>query len=39
MKAETPIISAIDPVMRLHPRDDLRVGQLVRGLDSDKALR
>jgi hypothetical protein len=33
------IVSAIDPVVLLHLRDDLRIGQLVRGLDSDNTLR
>ena len=31
--------SAIDPVVLLHLRYDLRIGQLVRGLDSDNVLR
>ena len=31
--------SAIDPVVLLHLRDDLRIGQLVRGLDSDKTVK
>jgi hypothetical protein len=31
--------SAIDPVVLLHLRNDLRIGQLVRGFDSQNAFR
>jgi len=34
-----PIVSAIDPVVLLHLRDDLRLGQFVCGLDFDNNLR
>ena len=34
-----PMVSAIDPEVLLHFRDDLRISQLVRGLDSDNMLR
>src|SRR4029453_8006760 len=30
---------SIDPVVLLHLRDDLRIGQLVRGLDCNNTLR
>ena len=38
-RSMTAIVSAIDPVMLLHFRDDLRIGQLVRGLDCDSIIR
>jgi membrane peptidoglycan carboxypeptidase len=36
---EDRAVSAIDPIVLLHLRDDLRIGQLVGGFDADNTLR
>ena len=37
-RGRRPIVSAVESVVLLHLRDNLRIGELVRGFDSDNTL-